>query len=77
MSLAGKVAFSPKLPKPSTNYCKSCVHFMPNKTIREDSIGHGYCKLFGTVDLVTGQIEYAPAKMSREYECKGEYFIKR
>ena len=73
MSLASKTAFSPKHPKPAPNYCKSCVHFMPNKDSR-DNIKHGYCELFGTVDLVTGDVEYTSAKLSREYECKGEYF---
>ncbi len=72
MSLAGKTAFSPKLPKPSANYCKSCVHFLPNQAMRDAK--HGFCKLFGTVDLVTGEVEYTSANLSREYECKGQYF---
>lgn len=46
--------------------CKTCVHYLPGKVPA--------CKKIGTVDLVTGDIEYSSAQSVREYACGGNLY---
>ena len=63
--------------------CINCVHFIEDKTNYPydpppNDEKYGKCKLFGKQDMVTGNIKYEYASLSRENEkkCgeKGQYF---
>ena len=69
------------------NICKSCKHFMPDKTFRDPkyAIKYGVCRhpLFQTIDKVSGEVTYEKAKILREYPSsvsnltcgpEGEYY---
>jgi len=55
--------------------CCNCVHFLEHKTYYPydpppDSKEYGKCKLFGQIDLITGDIEYDYAKKCRSDNTK-------
>jgi len=63
--------------------CINCVHFIPDKSNYPydpppNDKEYGKCKLFGKQDMVTGDINYAYASLTRldEQKCgeKGQYF---
>lgn len=43
--------------------CKNCMHFMKSKHM--DDLSYGVCKLFGKKNIVTGEIKYKYADMTR------------
>jgi hypothetical protein len=51
---------------PLGNPCNRCVHYLPGKIPA--------CKKIGTVDLVTGDMEYSSAQSVREYACGGHLY---
>ena len=57
--------FSPTHPLDAPKLCKKCVFY------RRSS---GVCKLFGSINLVDGEVAYFPAIGAREHYCKGEYY---
>ncbi len=70
------MSFSPTKPPP-TKYCKNCTHFLPNTTFYSNhqfALRYGYCKLYGDVDLQTGEVSYTSASVARKYECKGQFY---
>lgn len=56
--------------------CKNCMHFMKSKHM--DDLSYGVCKLFGQKNIVTGEIKYKYADMTRMSEkfcgINGKYF---
>lgn len=56
--------------------CKNCMHFMKSKHV--DDLSYGVCKLFGKKNIVTGEIKYKYADMTRMSEqlcgINGKYF---
>ena len=83
--------FNRDIAKKLPNLCINCKHFIDNKLGDDDydpDYDHDYgynnsytqCKLFGTIDLVKGEIEYDYAKTVRENKdlCgeNGKYYEK-
>jgi hypothetical protein len=59
-----RLTFNPQNPRPTViKTCVSCRHHY------RDS-----CKLYGTVCLITGNVEYAHAYIIREQYCQGEHY---
>ena len=56
--------------------CKNCMHFMKSKHM--DDLTYGVCKLFGEKNIITGEIKYKYADMTRMSEklcgINGKYF---
>ena len=51
--------------------CKDCVYFIPDK-----SITFSKCSFFGEKNVITGDIKYDFADLSRMYKCgeSGKYY---
>lgn len=56
--------------------CKNCKYFIPSYTSASVSENiKGYCKKTGTVNNLSGEVEYITSTVAREMICKGDYFI--
>lgn len=57
----------------SYKLCKNCKWFLKNSTFEkhEHALEHGYCKKDGRINLVTGEIRYESASITRVYVCLG------
>jgi hypothetical protein len=55
---------------PSNKFCKNCKHFKAGLT----GVQFGKCKLYGVQNLIDGQIDYKYASITREYDCKGDFY---
>lgn len=60
--------------------CVKCVHFIEDE-VYCDNANKGRCKLFGSMNLVTGEKTYTLASVCRNDRNKcftsGEYFVKK
>jgi hypothetical protein len=67
MNLSSKIHFSPThpLPSPLPPLCIHCKHYLQNSK----------CQQKGTLDLVTGTLEYADVRHTRDTECKGTWWV--
>lgn len=67
--VASKLSISPSTPI-THKICKNCKHF------KSDFMGvqYGTCSKFGEQNLVHGKVTYQSAQITREYDCKGDYF---
>jgi len=62
----------PKIKNMEYPICKNCKHFIPHK-----DISFSRCSFFGTKDVVTGEIVYKYADLTRnDGECgvSGKYY---
>lgn len=53
--------------------CKDCVHFIKNDAFSEDSAGRvnfGYCAVYGSVNVVSGERFYEYASLVRDNDNK-------
>lgn len=48
--------------------CKTCAHFVRQPGLFPDA-SYGRCRLFGAIDLVTGEKELKYASIVRKYEA--------
>lgn len=64
----------PKIKNGEYPACKNCVHFIENK-----DISFSRCAFFGEKNLITGEIKYNYADLTRNNECDvtGKYFEKK
>jgi hypothetical protein len=62
--------FSTQTPPPM-KLCKDCRNFvlLPGTDVKA-----GYCRLFGSVDMVDGTFEFSLARDVRRDACKGELY---
>jgi hypothetical protein len=51
--------------------CKTCIHYLPSPDGSFDS-SVAKCKKIGTIDVVTGDIEYSSARSVRDHACSKE-----
>lgn len=60
--------------------CKNCKHFKYDMEIsdKKNQLQYGRCELFGNLDLVTGNIEFQYAAITRDHENQcgldGKYY---
>jgi hypothetical protein len=64
--IMNSVPFSPSSPIPKhIRPCVKCMHYRtPNAT----------CVLYGSVNVITGDITYSPVASIRQHYCKGRYY---
>jgi hypothetical protein len=64
----------PKIKNGEYPACKKCIHFIENK-----DISFSRCAFFGEKNLITGEITYNYADLTRTNECSvsGKYFEKK
>ena len=64
----------PKIKNGEYPACKNCIHFIENK-----DISFSRCAFFGEKNLITGEIAYKYADLTRADECSvsGKYFEKK
>ena len=58
-----KICISYKFLNTNIPFCINCIHFIKDKT---NNAENGKCKLFGTIDPITGYINYQYASMCRK-----------
>ena len=63
----------PKIKNGQYPACKNCIHF-----IEDDVVWFSRCAFFGEKNLITGEITYKYADLTRANECSvsGKYFEK-
>jgi len=63
----------PKIKNAEYPACKNCVHYIEHK-----DYWLSRCAIFGEKNLITGEIKYNYADLTRKYECGdlGKYFEK-
>ncbi len=59
------------------NFCKDCLYFRLNTVHLElrDRQAFGKCSRFFTECNVTGERTDSFAKVARDFECKGKYWV--
>jgi hypothetical protein len=64
----------PKIKNAEYPACKNCVHYIEHKDYTLSR-----CAFFGEKNLITGEIKYNYADLTRENECdiSGKYFEKK
>lgn len=66
-----EVFVMPEKARARLNLCKNCRFFA---RVEKQDVKFGKCKLFGSVNIVDGSIEYLPANVARDFHCKDDYF---
>ena len=77
-----KRIFGKEINKNVEKLCLNCKHFIGHfSNLPINHSIHGKCKLFGEIDLITGEIVYDHAKFvrSQEFQCgeNGKLFVSR
>ena len=64
----------PKIKNGEYPACKNCIHFVENEVV-----SFSRCAFFGEKNLITGEIIYKYADLTRNNECgvSGKYFEKK
>lgn len=72
-------SFSPNEPIVSTylKLCKDCKYYVLPLPPHEKNKKLGKCALFGTVNLIDGEVEYKYASDIRPALCNGKFFEKK
>ena len=70
LSQAREPPLSTQTPPPM-KLCKDCTNFV---LLPGTDVKNGYCRLFGSVDMVDGTFEFNLARDVRRNECKGELY---
>lgn len=68
--------FSPteKIHKDDLKICKDCKYYVLPLPPNEKNKKLGKCAMFGTVNLIDGEVEYKYASDVRPALCAGKYF---
>lgn len=68
-----RLIFTPRIKNIEYPSCKDCVYFIKHKEIT-----FSRCAFFGEKNLVTGELNYKFADLTRKNECgnSGKYFEK-
>jgi len=65
---SASVKCAPTAPIADVPLCRKCAHFLKDETFREDSVArvrYGYCALYGSLDVVSGERSYEYAMLVR------------
>jgi hypothetical protein len=73
MSLSTYKTFSPSEPVPYLKLCKDCKYYVLPLPPQEKNKKLGKCALFGTVNLIDGEVEYKFVSDVRPALCNGKY----